>query len=113
LDDFVRKPFREQEIFEVMAKHLGLKYVYEDILPADETPMDTPVQMPLISQSLPKVPEAILMDLLHAAEETNPAKTQAVIDLIAEQNQPLASELSKLAADFRFDVLRNLIDANI
>jgi CheY-like chemotaxis protein len=28
-DDFVRKPFREQEIFEAMAKHLGLKYVYE------------------------------------------------------------------------------------
>lgn len=29
-DDFVRKPFREQEIFEVMAGHLSLKYVYEE-----------------------------------------------------------------------------------
>jgi CheY-like chemotaxis protein len=111
-DNFVRKPFREHEIFEVIGKHLGVKYVYEDILPADETSMDTPVQMPLIAESLPKVPEAMLMDLLHAAEETNPANTQAVIDQIAEQNQPLASELAKLAADFRFDVLRDLIEAN-
>ena len=29
-DDFVRKPFLEQEIFETMRKHLGLKYEYED-----------------------------------------------------------------------------------
>ena len=29
-DDFVRKPFREHEIFGVIGKHLGLKYVYED-----------------------------------------------------------------------------------
>jgi CheY-like chemotaxis protein len=29
-DDFVRKPFRLNEIFEVMGKHLGLRYTYED-----------------------------------------------------------------------------------
>jgi signal transduction histidine kinase/CheY-like chemotaxis protein len=28
-DDFVRKPFKDTEIFEKMAKHLGVKYVYE------------------------------------------------------------------------------------
>ena len=31
-DDFVRKPFREEEIFETMARHLGLKYIYEEPL---------------------------------------------------------------------------------
>jgi signal transduction histidine kinase/DNA-binding NarL/FixJ family response regulator/HAMP domain-containing protein len=112
LDDLVCKPYREQQIFEVMAKHLGLQYVYEDALPADETAVDTPVQMPLIAESLSKVPDAMLTDLLHAAEETNPVKAQAVIDRIFEQNQPLATELAKLAASFRFDILRDLIEAN-
>ncbi len=28
-DDFVRKPFREAEIFEVVARHLGVKYLFE------------------------------------------------------------------------------------
>ncbi|WP_442921681.1 AAA family ATPase [Microcoleus sp. Aus8_D2] len=28
-DDFVRKPFQEQTIFEIAAKHLGVSYVYE------------------------------------------------------------------------------------
>jgi len=30
-DDFVRKPFHEQEIFAVMARHLGLKYLYKEL----------------------------------------------------------------------------------
>ncbi len=29
-DDFVRKPFKESEIFEKMRHHLGLQYVYEE-----------------------------------------------------------------------------------
>ncbi|BAZ12772.1 ATP-binding region ATPase domain protein [Calothrix sp. NIES-4071] len=29
-DDFVRKPFQEQILFDVMAKHLGIIYIYED-----------------------------------------------------------------------------------
>ncbi len=29
-DDFVRKPFRENEIFEMLQKHLGVRYVYAE-----------------------------------------------------------------------------------
>jgi CheY-like chemotaxis protein len=29
-DDFLRKPFREVEIFEMMHKHLGVRFVYEE-----------------------------------------------------------------------------------
>lgn len=29
-DDFVRKPFKEDEIFSVMTKHLGVQYRYQD-----------------------------------------------------------------------------------
>jgi signal transduction histidine kinase/DNA-binding response OmpR family regulator len=35
-DDFVRKPFRTQVIFEKMAEHLGVRYRYSDA-PADQT----------------------------------------------------------------------------
>lgn len=30
-DDFVRKPFQEQTIFDIMTKHLGVSYVYESL----------------------------------------------------------------------------------
>ena len=29
-DDFVRKPFREADIFDIMNKHIGVEYVYEE-----------------------------------------------------------------------------------
>ena len=29
-DDFMRKPFREEDIFATMGKHLGVRYIYED-----------------------------------------------------------------------------------
>ena len=30
-DDFMRKPFREEEMFDLLAKHLGVRYVYEEV----------------------------------------------------------------------------------
>jgi len=29
-DDFVRKPFAEHSIFDILAKHLGVKYILEE-----------------------------------------------------------------------------------
>jgi CheY-like chemotaxis protein len=111
-DDFLRKPFLLSDFFEIMRKHIGVRYVYETRFPAEDVPADTPVRMNLIADSLPRVPDAMRTDLYHAAEETNPAKAQAIIDRISEKNKPLASELAKLAASFRFDILRDLIEAN-
>ncbi|MGD8836916.1 MAG: ATP-binding protein [Desulfobacteraceae bacterium] len=111
-DDFLRKPFLLSDFFEIIRKHIGVHFIYETTSPADDVSTDTPVRMNLIAESLSEVPHALLTDLYHAAEETNPAKAQAIIDSIAEKNQPLASELVKLAASFRFDELRDLIEAN-
>jgi PAS domain S-box-containing protein len=33
-DDFMRKPFREEDIFAAMGKHLGVRYIYEDPIKA-------------------------------------------------------------------------------
>ncbi len=30
-DDFVRKPFKESMIFQTLSKHLGVKYIYEEM----------------------------------------------------------------------------------
>jgi CheY-like chemotaxis protein len=32
-DDFVRKPFRAEELSEMLAKHLGVRFIYEDVAP--------------------------------------------------------------------------------
>ena len=37
-DDYMRKPFHEEDLFDMIAKHLGVRYVYEDIGPAAAPP---------------------------------------------------------------------------
>jgi signal transduction histidine kinase/DNA-binding response OmpR family regulator len=111
-DDFLRKPFLISDFFEVMRDHIGASFIYETALAAEEPSTATPIQMDLIAEALSEVPSELLADLLHAAEETNPAKAQAAIELISAKNQPLATELAKLTANFRFDRLRDIIEAN-
>jgi CheY-like chemotaxis protein/anti-sigma regulatory factor (Ser/Thr protein kinase) len=111
-DDFLRKPFRISDFFDMMHKHIGVRYIYQDRHPGNEPPLQAPVQMELIADSLSKLPESILSDLRKATEETNPIKTQAIVEQIAEQNHALAAELYKLTADFKFDVLRDMLKAD-
>lgn len=35
-DDYLRKPFREEDLFAAIARHLGVRYVYEELAPAAE-----------------------------------------------------------------------------
>ncbi len=37
-DDFLRKPYRESDIFETMEKHLGIRFVWEDDARKDRKP---------------------------------------------------------------------------
>lgn len=37
MDDFVRKPYRFSEIYDCLAKHLGVRYIYEGTAEQDET----------------------------------------------------------------------------
>ena len=37
-DDLVRKPFHEQELFEALARHLRLKFIYEEARVGENTP---------------------------------------------------------------------------
>ena len=49
MDDFVRKPYRFQEIYNCLARHLGVKYVYRAASPASKDPdMLTPVALAVL-----------------------------------------------------------------
>lgn len=53
-NDFVRKPIREGEIFEVMSKLLGVRYLFEDLTPSEEPVVRelTPTPGPLTPREL-------------------------------------------------------------
>jgi CheY-like chemotaxis protein len=107
-DDFVRKPFREAEIFDVLARHLGVRYVYEE--PLADLAQAKVEHKPLIAADLAALPSALLADLRQAAKEINLEKANAIIARISQTNEPLAQALADLVENFRFDTLQALVE---
>jgi PAS domain S-box-containing protein len=102
-DDLVRKPFQEGDIFEKIAQHLGVKYLYEAATPRSIT---NPQE--LTSDQLAALPSSWIQQLYQAALCTD---EQAILDLIQqlpESKESIAAPLRDLVNNFRCDRIMNL-----
>jgi CheY-like chemotaxis protein len=104
-DDVVRKPVREATIFAKIAKHLGIRFVYEDPQPsalperaAELRPAD-----------LAALPAEWLAELRQAADEVDTTLADAAIARIRARDAALADGLADLVVNYRFDKLQVLI----
>lgn len=104
-DDFVRKPFRSSDIFDKMAKHLGLRYQYEA---AESLENGRQKRVALTSVDLDGLPETWLADLHHAAIRGKDKLIFDLLDQIRPEHEALAQALSQLVHDFRFDKIVEL-----
>ncbi len=108
-DDFIRKPFREEDFFKTMNKHIGVLYVYEQLThsPAS-TETDALVLKPDVVAALPA---DWLASLQQATIECDLAMMLLLIDEIREQDDRIANALAYLANNFQFEELLNLIQS--
>lgn len=103
-DDFVRKPFREQEIFDAMASHLGLRYRYAEASVEGE-------MQDLSPDRLKDLPDELRRDLHEVAIELNMEKALAVIEKISAQDATLGAGLKELTKNLDFDRLLELLES--
>ena len=106
-DDFVRKPFRNQDIFEKLSQHLGVRFRYSD----QAIPSALEIQEPdddLVSKRLAALPLVQLSRLHQAAVRADLRKTSAVIEEIRGQDEALADMLKLWSKSFRFEKIINL-----
>jgi signal transduction histidine kinase/DNA-binding response OmpR family regulator len=102
-DDFVRKPFSEADIFEVMAKHLNVQYVYEELKPSVDlerariTPTD-----------LEGLPDGWLAELRKAANRGREQELLTLIEQLDDDHQELADALRALVGNFEFNRVLDL-----
>ncbi|MDH4138848.1 MAG: response regulator, partial [Anaerolineae bacterium] len=112
-DDFVRKPFREDEIFDKLAKHLGVRFVYEEQAPpatAQPTDAVAPLVDVLTPAALAALPTGWVADLQQATIKADLNLILALIDQIRGQNPALADALADLARDFEYKKILTLIE---
>ncbi len=111
-DDFMRKPFREEILFEKMAEHLGVRYIYEEEK-LEKSTVGAQGLAPMKEQSLDvylsQMPAEWIAELHQAAVECSDDLIFELAEQIPEENAPLAIALKDLANNFLFDQILDLI----
>ena len=110
-DDFVRKPFRESEIFTIMAKQLGVRYVYGDDAEASPSvPSAELLNNSDLATQVSELPEEIVERLAVAADLCDADRIDQIIDEIKTRNLALAKALSRFSRKFDYDRIMQLIN---
>ena len=107
-DGFVRKPFKEDELFEEIREHLGVEYVYsEEELPAPGVPETPEVPAPTRA-SLSGVPVELVDQMREATINADLHRLNELIDQVAEYDGRLAEGLRDLANGYAYEALSDL-----
>jgi CheY-like chemotaxis protein len=119
-DDFVRKPFRETEIFGKLAEHLGVRFVCEGEDGQQQISRHDQFQIALtrleLAEGLAALPAGWVRELEQAVILGNLRLIQSLIDRIQELESPapgttaaLTGPLANLARNFEHDeMLRSI-----
>ncbi|MBD2629431.1 MASE1 domain-containing protein [Trichormus variabilis] len=106
-DDFLRKPFAEHTIFDALAKHLGVKYIFADNHSEKSEFIE---ENTLTSDNLTCMDQTWINQLYEAALEAN---TNLVMELVKEIPKTeifLIQSLTKLTRQFEFEKLVDLVE---
>lgn len=105
-DDFLRKPFRENTIFDALTKHLGVTFIYEEDSPTDEALQNSE----LTSEQFQTMPKPWLMELSEALLEADTEKVMALMEDISDSDQELIQGIIRLVRKFQFEQMLDLIE---
>jgi two-component system sensor histidine kinase/response regulator len=112
-DDFVRKPFREQVIFDKIAKYLGVRYVYAQDTESKGTQAQKSGgdEKTLNANDLAVMPAEWVTQLHQAAIEVDADRIFQLIEQIPETHVALAEGLIKWVRSFCFDEIIEFIES--
>ena len=119
-DDYIRKPFHEEDLFEAIARHLGVQYVYEELeqpLKASAKSLATAPSTvsveasPAIIDRLKVMDPGWLDELEHATILGDLRAILYTANQAAGQDPILVEEITSLANQFDHDRILSLIQA--
>ena len=107
-DEFVVKPFQPETLFAVMHEHIGVQYIYTEII-EDTAPL--PPQKTLTANALSHLPPHLLTELEEATLQTNMLYINQIIEDIQKHDPLVAQGLTHLADNFEYKHILKLIRA--
>jgi PAS domain S-box-containing protein len=107
MDDLVRKPYRPDELYDCMARHLGLKFLYAE----KERAETADLALPLTPTMLEVIPPTLRQQLHGALERLDSEQITAIIKDIAINQSKLALTLDQLASNFDYPAILQALEA--
>jgi CheY-like chemotaxis protein len=104
-DDFVRKPYRPGEIFDCLARHLGVRY--QRAKTASAIPGE------LRPEELAALPQDLRKDLAKAVISLDGALIASVIQRVSERNATLGEALTQHADRFAYTAIRKAVESSL
>ena len=106
LDDFLRKPYRPREIFDCMARHLGVRYLYGTVAQAAAGHLAATLR----PEDLAALPAALRSELETAVILLDRERIAPLIRQIGEQNAALATILAHLADKLSYTAIFDALE---
>ncbi|WP_013321475.1 PAS domain S-box protein [Gloeothece verrucosa] len=108
-DDFMRKPFREEMLWEKMAQHLGVQYIYDHSYSYQVAEKDSSAAtLKSLQSEIALMPTEWLTQLHQAACECSDDLILELIEQIPPQQTELRKNLRHLANNYLFDQILKL-----
>jgi signal transduction histidine kinase/DNA-binding response OmpR family regulator len=109
VDGFLRKPFRDEELFELLGEHLHVRYVE---VPAPPVALEFPRTDAArnLARELWALPAELLEELRSAAIQGRALRLQSLAIEVGRYSVEASTNLRTLARDFEYDALIALLD---
>lgn len=107
-DEFVRKPFRVNDVLEIMKRLLGVEYEYS--VPQAEAPMSAEVSETELAQALARLPAPLKQRLRQALKMGEVSEVGAAIEAITATDQRFLPHLKHYTDVFRYAELETLLN---
>jgi CheY-like chemotaxis protein len=102
-DDFMRKPFQEDVLLDMLARHLGLEYEYEDTA----TPQDKLCETD--AACVARLPSVLQQRFRVALERLDVQAVDDALDAVAVHDADIAAVLAPLVLEFRYEEILALL----
>ncbi|MEC4894988.1 MAG: GAF domain-containing protein [Oscillatoria sp. PMC 1051.18] len=114
-DDFIRKPYKEEELLSKIAKHLPVEYIYEKTNAEEQETLpnnskENNCEFDLDATALRVMPDEWIASLEKAAAQGSDILIFKLMEEIPEDYAELANALSELVDNFQFEQVLKLTE---
>ncbi len=105
-DDFLRKPYKESELFDIMEKYTDIRFIWEEDTPGSGHKQ---TDEKLTADAVKALPPELLSELEQACVRGDTTGIEHLIEQSRSYDTPLADALKILADNFDYDQILELL----